>query len=121
MLIHVCLVSDQTLANLIPALMERPEKVCLVATEAMQHKGLPRRLSAILESRGIRTETIDGAPDAGIGAILEFAGRTAAHITQTEPPGRLVLDATGGTKLMALGRYGRLYLPGRYSVSAPCP
>lgn len=103
MLIHVCLVSDQTLANLIPALMDRPDKVCLVATDSMLRKGLPRRLSAILERKGIRTETIEGAPDAGIGAILEFAGRAAARITQREPSARLVLNATGGTKLMALG------------------
>ena len=35
MLIHVALVSDQSIPNLIPALMERPDRVYLVATDAM--------------------------------------------------------------------------------------
>lgn len=40
MLIHVVLVSDQGIPNLVPALMEKPGKVYLVATDAMRQKGL---------------------------------------------------------------------------------
>ena len=45
MKIHVAIVSDQILANLIPALMDRPDKVVLVATNDMAAKRLDRRLA----------------------------------------------------------------------------
>lgn len=103
MLIHVALISDQTIPNLIPALMERPDRVYLVATDAMQRKGMQRRLEDILDKRGIRTETVTGAPDAHLATILEFAGRVVTRIQQSDPTAQIVLNATGGKKLMALG------------------
>ena len=94
MLIHVALISDQTIPNLIPALMERPDRVYLIATGAMQRKGMQGRLAGILEKQGIRTETVTGAPDAGLATILEFAGRVITRIQQSDPTAQIVLNAT---------------------------
>lgn len=103
MLIHVALISDQTIPNLIPALMERPDRVYLVATDAMLRKGMQQRLEVILDKHGIRTETVIGAPDAGLATIIEFAGQVITRIQQSDPAAQIVLNATGGKKLMALG------------------
>ncbi len=101
MTIHVCLVSDQILANLIPALMERPDKVVLVCTADMASKKLDRRLKNLLEKEGIAVNIHVNAPDAGLALIQEFAFELAATLEATGQP--VVLNATGGTKLMALG------------------
>ena len=36
--IHICTVSDQILPNLIPALMDRPDQVVLLASERMREQ-----------------------------------------------------------------------------------
>jgi hypothetical protein len=45
--VHVAVVSDQTLANLIPTLMDRPDKVYLVCSPTMTDRGLDRQLASI--------------------------------------------------------------------------
>lgn len=101
--IHVCLVSDQILANLIPALMERPDKVVLACSADMARKKLDRRLKKLLESEGIAVEIHPDAPDAGLALIQKFARELAGKLEAAHPDAHLVLNTTGGTKLMALG------------------
>lgn len=104
MLIHLGIVSDQALANLIPALVERPDKTYLVATEEIEGRGLPLRLRRVFQSKGVKAEIIRGAPDAGLESILEFArSKVAERLQKIHPTAEIVLNATGGTKLMALG------------------
>jgi len=38
-----------------------------------------------------------------LATILEFAGRVITRIQQSDPTAQIVLNATGGKKLMALG------------------
>lgn len=104
MLIHVVLVSDQTITNLVPALMEKPGKVYLVATEEMSRKGLPQRLKSVFQKQAIAAEILSGAPDTGLESIIEFASvRVADRLRKNHPSAQIVLNATGGTKLMVLG------------------
>lgn len=103
MLIHIAIVSDQILANLIPALMERPDKVYLVTSAAMSAKGMDNRLKKQLARQGIATEIRQHAPDTGLEAIREYAFGLHDDILCAHPEATLVLNATGGTKLMALG------------------
>lgn len=103
MKIHVCLVSDQTLANFIPALMERPEKVLLVVSETMAKRKLDARLKKLLEHKDITVDICLGAPDTGLAAIQEFALELAGKLEVEHPNAEITLNATGGTKLMALG------------------
>lgn len=103
MKIHVALVSDQVLANLIPAMMDRPDLVILVCTAGMAARGLDRRLAALLKREGIATQIKCGAPDVGLKQIQEFALNLAGELEGSYPGAEVVLNATGGTKLMSLG------------------
>jgi hypothetical protein len=103
MKIHVAIVSDQTLANLIPILMDRPDKVYLACSETMKSRGLDGRIERLLRQEGVSVETKCDAPNAGLGAIRAYADSLAAGIRQAHPDAEIVLNATGGTKLMSLG------------------
>lgn len=103
MLIHVALVSDQTLPTLIPALMERPDKVYLAATAEMVRKGLNRRLADLLGKAGMTSVLVADAPDAELGRIHEFAHTLLERIRIEHPDADIDLNATGGTKPMMLG------------------
>jgi hypothetical protein len=103
MKIQVAIVSDQVLANLIPALMDQPEKVYLVCSPAMAERQLDRRLARLLKRQAIATEFRLDAPDTSLRDIHEFALKLAADIETAHPGAEVVLNATGGTKLMALG------------------
>lgn len=94
---HICLVSAQLLPNLIPALMLQPATVHLVVTDDMQAQA--QRLDRILRKRGITVVQHQHAPSTDMAAIREFALKLAGTL---ENEGPVVLNATGGTKLMAL-------------------
>ncbi|MFW6259022.1 MAG: DUF1887 domain-containing protein, partial [Halochromatium sp.] len=99
---QVVLVSDQVLQNLIPILMERPTRVCLVLTEAMTRRGADRRLAAQL--RGVEAQLIrcERCPDSGFPQIRAFAHQVAETLLNAGADTEIVLNATGGTKLMSL-------------------
>jgi len=73
MKIHVAIVSEQILPNFIPALMERPDWVCLVASPQMSERGLDRRLARLLRQDEIAVEIRKGAPESGLADIHSFA------------------------------------------------
>ena len=107
MKIHVCLISDQTLQNLIPALMERPNIVWLVVSAQMHKRGLDARLKGLLrqmldDPAVIVKECLD-VPDTGMPSIRKRALALAEEIDATYKDAKVTLNATGGTKLMAIG------------------
>lgn len=101
LVIHVCLISDQLLPNLIPVLQDRPAHVCLVVNLRMTEQA--ERLSAILRMHDIPSLVRRDAPDSGLPRIHRYAEAVLATIDNTLPNHRIVLNATGGTKLMSLG------------------
>jgi hypothetical protein len=103
MLIEVALVSEQTLANLLPALHERPDRVLLVASAEMARRGLDVRQRRLLAHFGIEAQVVPGAPDADLARIHEFALDLLGRLQAQHPGAALVLNATGGNKLMMLG------------------
>lgn len=103
MLIEVALVSEQTLANLIPALHERPDRVLLVTSAEMARRGSDARQSQLLREHGLTSEIVSGAPDADLARIHEFALELLGRIKDRYPQAEIVLNATGGNKLMMLG------------------
>lgn len=106
MLIHIAIVSDQILANLIPALMDRPDKVYLVASATMSAKG--KHLKKQLSRQGIDAEIRANAPDSGLESIREYALEMEDALRAQHPDARVVYNATGGTKLMSLGFFEML-------------
>lgn len=103
MLIEVAMVSEQTLANLIPALHERPDRVLLVTSAEMARRGLDTRQSQLLRQHRIDAEIVPDAPDADLARIHEFALELLGRIKDRYPEAAIVLNATGGNKLMMLG------------------
>jgi hypothetical protein len=102
MKIHIVLVSDQVLANLIPILMEKPDLVLLVVTAGMAARRLDRHLQALLEERGIQARICPNAPDVDVRAIQAYANALIAPVVEAYAEPEVVLNATGGTKLMSL-------------------
>lgn len=103
MKIHILLVSEQILANLIPALMECPDKALVVITPEMKRRSLDKRLIGLLRQKGIEVERHDEAPDVGMRDIHEYALRLRDGLVERHADAQIALNATGGTKLMALG------------------
>jgi hypothetical protein len=103
MKIHVAIVSEQILANLIPALMERPDKVYLIASADMSQRKLDKRLARLLERDGIGVERCENAPSVGMNGIHAYASRLRDDIVDRHADAEIVLNATGGTKPMSLG------------------
>lgn len=96
---HVCLVSRQLLPNLIPALMMKPDCVHLIVSGDMKNEA--RRLARLLKGAGIQVERHDDAPSTGVSELAGYAGQLAMKLG-VGGNGQLVLNATGGTKPMAL-------------------
>lgn len=98
MKIHICLVSQQAAANLLPALDPslRPEKIVLVVTEKMQRQAA--HLSAVLKENAIHAELLQLSNEQDFHQIenelLELAARLESD--------NVTLNITGGTKLMSV-------------------
>ncbi|MCF6267773.1 MAG: DUF1887 family CARF protein [Desulfuromusa sp.] len=99
--VHVCLVSDQLLPNLLPALdiATRPDDVVLLVTPKMMSaaarlKLLLRDAGCLVIEREVKAYRIEDIRDAVLDIVASYSGR------------KLMLNATGGTKVMALGAYG---------------
>jgi hypothetical protein len=102
-LIHLCLVSERPLANLIPVLQFRPDYVALGVTATMRRKAEDFR--RLLVSLGYAVERVMEfeVPEQGIEPIREAALSIEAELQDRLPGCRVAYNATGGTKLMALG------------------
>ena len=103
--IHVCLVSDQAAANLLPVAVPefKPEKAIFFVTEAMKKNGKADNLKKAFQSLGIavyeyelsspfdfeitETEVLD--------VLAEFNGKAFKELN-------IALNVTGGTKVMAM-------------------
>lgn len=94
---HLCLVSDQLLPNLIPALIQHPSRVHLVVSEMMEDQG--KRLRRLLEARDIAVTVHPQAPSSDMTALNQYVLDLAGTLEEQAP---LVLNLTGGTKPMAL-------------------
>lgn len=103
MKIHIGVVSDQLLQNLIPVLIEKPDKVYLLSSDEMVNRGKAKTLTDELKKFGIDCVLHSEMPDADMRAIQDFSLRVAANIREAHPDAEITLNATGGTKLMSMG------------------
>ena len=101
--IHICLVSDQLLPNLIPILSDKPTKVYLVSSQVMSDQGKDVHLRRLLRQRDIDVEIRKKAPSAGIEEIRKFAKKICGQVIAKGLSDGVVLNATGGTKLLSMG------------------
>ena len=99
--VHVCLVSEQLLPNLLPILDSetRPQEVVLLVTPKMATAA--ERLKILLVEAGCRVTTTS------IRAYrIEDVRESVLEVIAASSGVKLALNATGGTKVMALGAYG---------------
>lgn len=98
MSIHICLVSQQAAANLLPALDPalKPGKIILVVTAKMQRQAA--HLTAVLKENAIQAELLQLSNEQDFhqteNELLELAARLEG--------GSVTLNITGGTKLMSV-------------------
>lgn len=99
--VHVCLVSEQLLPNLLPILDSetRPQEIVLLVTPKMATAAERLRILLLeagcrVSSKSIRAYRIEDIRESVLEVIAAFPGA------------KLALNATGGTKVMALGAYG---------------
>ncbi|MBM4200855.1 MAG: DUF1887 family protein [Gammaproteobacteria bacterium] len=98
---HVCLVSEQPTPNITPVLdpAVAPRRVILIVSPDMEQRA--KWLEAVLKPRSILVErwTIDDPWD------VEHIEARVLELLDREQPGRLALNATGGTKPMSIAAY----------------
>jgi len=99
-LIHVCLVSAQPIPNLIPLRMEelRPDRVILLVSPDMQIQA--DRLEKVIKGWGIKIERVPVVP-----YNLDAARETCMTILAENKDSDIILNATGGTKIMAFAAF----------------
>jgi hypothetical protein len=139
MKVHVVLVSDQVMQNLIPVLMERPQRVFLVVTAEMARRRADQRLRRQLRQADAELVDCSDCPDADFTRIQAFAQQVAEQVINAGADADIVLNATGGNKLMSIafveafrGIASRIlytdtahrrieYLPAAIDAQAPAP
>lgn len=104
--LHLCIVSDQTLQNLIPTRLEQyqPERIVLLQSAAMKRKGAGERLKQALEIAGSKKiDLLDDCPDHDQPQIIAWGSALIRRLRNEHPQGRFILNLTGGNKLMSSG------------------
>ncbi len=102
--IHVCLISEQPIPNLIPLLMEKPAKTIFLVSAQMSAQA--ERLKKVLQPRGIPVEIAE------IPSAYDFMAveRVCKQIVADHKAGNgLTLNVTGGTKITALAAFQVFY------------
>lgn len=96
--VHVCMVSGQAAPNLLPLLDEafKPKDVILLVTEAMREKA--ELLKNIIQPLGIHVQQL---PFDATGNFTEMQEKLMALLIPYSPE-KIALNATGGTKWMAI-------------------
>jgi hypothetical protein len=101
MKMHLCLVSAELSANLIPIFMDKPALIGLIVSKSMQKNA--ERFDTLLKQQGFSTILFQDAPSAGIDEIITYAEELQQDLAQFCPEYEVILNCTGGTKFMSLG------------------
>ena len=104
---HICLISAQPLANLIPLLLEKPQKVIFLVTPEMKIQS--RRLCRLLQPRGIKVEEIE-IPAYDLEVVSHIVEKLLQDLSATH---EITLNVTGGTKIVAMAAFLPFYTDNR--------
>lgn len=104
MKIHICLVSNQTLQNLIPVHIDKPDIVHLIVTQNMKTQRKDCLLSSSIQKLGIQIETHDVKDGILFSELSKEAENIALNIKNKYKNSvvEFWLNLTGGTKLMSI-------------------
>lgn len=103
--IHLCIVSGQSLPNLLPLCLYRPERIALAVSADMQ-KNVQTMIDTLLKTGAIERPqdviTLPEMPSGEYASMLDWSRQHIGLLRQYLPDHQIVLNATGGTKLMSL-------------------
>lgn len=101
MKIHICIVSAQPIPNLLPILLDQPDKVILI--ESIEMKLAAERLERILSSY----ESIEEVMKKYIESAFDFdiIAEVCEEIINSHDNAEFILNVTGGTKIAALAAF----------------
>ncbi|MEH6577379.1 MAG: DUF1887 family CARF protein [Amphritea sp.] len=104
---HICMVSDQPLANILPTLVPelKPDTVYLLTSEQQRQKGNGEAQKNVFSHLGITAEIIP----IGSAFNLEEVQKVVQQLIDSHPQQQLLLNATGGTKPMSIAAYELCY------------
>lgn len=108
--IHLCVITGQSLANLIPILQEKPDHIVLMHSDDGM-ADVANAFSSTLEIAGYTSDQIHrraGLPTQSYEAIFVYTVELLDILRPAFPNARWTWNATGGTKLMALAIYSAL-------------
>jgi hypothetical protein len=108
---HVCLISNQPIANLVPLLREKPQKAILLVSPEMHAQA--ERFERVVRPCGIALELRQIASAYDFAAILKMCEEI---ITTCPDKEGLTLNVTGGTKIAALAAFQSFYFNNRRIV-----
>lgn len=99
---QICIVTGQPLANLIPILHFKPEKIFLVVTPFMKNK--VQSFQELLKELNFVQEilVLDDCPDTNLSHINAFLAEKLANQLPLEP---CIFNLTGGTKMHSFSMY----------------
>ena len=103
MKIHLCIVTEQPLANLIPILQEKPDRIALAVSAPME--AAAERFRNVLQHTGWSKTQVDSfheLPDNNYESIADKALEIEDELRSAYPDAELVYNATGGNKLMTM-------------------
>lgn len=102
--IYLCILSGQSLPNLLPLFLHRTELIVLAVSPDMQGRITPM-IAALLKTKLItRAEdvvSLPEMPDQDYDAMLDWSRQQIALLRRCFPSHHLTFNATGGTKLMS--------------------
>lgn len=102
--LHLCILSGQSLPNLLPLCLYRPSRIVLAVSADMQPNVAPfiKTLLRIgLIERPQDVIILPQMPDSDYSQMLAWSRQQLGLVRQCLPDHQIVLNATGGTKLMS--------------------
>lgn len=102
--LHLCILSGQSLPNLLPLCLYRPSRIVLAVSADMQPNVAPfieTLLRIGLIERPQDVIILPQMPDSDYSQMLAWSRQQLGLVRQCLPDHQIVLNATGGTKLMS--------------------
>jgi hypothetical protein len=102
--IHVCLVSDQTIPNILPVVALKPDELLLLTTSQMEDKGKSAHILACLKGIGLDYDTRHHKIEVVEDSITDCQRKLSVWMSGREDAD-FVVNLTGGTKIMSIAAF----------------
>lgn len=119
--VHVCLVSEQTIPNILGIYHFKPDRVVFCSTSRMEREG---KTDAIINTLKLYKLDYSKASERVIvnqDSLEDCELKFASEITQKYKDIRLTVNLTGGTKIMVLGAYNVFRENAEQMIYTPIP